>query len=406
MGPRSLTSKEGRQAQLASEDWLSRPLWAEIDLDAIANNVTMLKAHAGPAELMAMVKANAYGHGAVRVSHTALKAGASRLGVATLDEAIQLRRGGIQSPILLVGPIAPEQAPRAVQLDITVTVTRPEVGEALSTAAQACGTSCAVHVKVDTGLNRYGLAGDEATQLASALRELPGLVVEGIYTHFASADESDKSFTHAQVEDFLRVADTLDWIPLRHCSNSAGLIDLPAYSFNLVRPGISIYGLYPSQDVERRIKLTPALTLKARLTRVHRMAAGGTTSYGRRWQAHGGERVALVPCGYGDGYPRLLSNRFHVWADGQQCPIRGTIAMDQMIVDITSTTLGLNDEVTVLGGADGTGISASEVAAAASTINYEITTAIAARVPRIFIEDGEPVAVQGLNDSLPVTLRS
>lgn len=386
--------------------WLSRPLWAEIDLDAISANTAALKARVGSAELMAMVKANAYGHGAIVVSEAVLAAGASRLGVAALDEARQLRKAGIEAPILVVGNVAPESARSAVELDITLTVNSMQLGLALSVAAGAVGRRNRVHVKVDTGLNRYGLAHEEVVDLATALRDLPGLEVEGIYTHFASADEGDKSFTLRQVERFVAATEALDWIPLRHCSNSAALIDLPEHSFNLVRPGISIYGLYPSPEVGRSVALTPAMTLKARVVRVHSMAGGDTTSYGRHWTAGGGEEVALVPCGYGDGYPRRLSNRFHVLTGAGLCPIRGTIAMDQMIVDITGTGIKEGDEVTVFGGAEGSGVSAAEVAERASTISYEITTSLSARVPRVFLRSGKASAVQGLNDPLPIPVKS
>ncbi|HEX5939852.1 MAG TPA: alanine racemase [Dehalococcoidia bacterium] len=404
MGARPLTDQPNPSRLDSVEAWLSRPLWAEVDLDAVKENVRSLKDQAGSSELMAMVKANAYGHGAVAVARAALASGASRLGVAALDEAIQLRMAGINAPVLVVGDVSPARAEQCVELDITATANSLRMGRALSAAARKLGQSCRVHVKADTGLNRYGLGDPEIIDLANALRRLPGIEIEAIYTHFATADEADKGFTREQVRRFRSVTEQLDWIPLKHCSNSAGLLELREFNFDIVRPGISLYGLYPSAAVERRVHLRPALSLKARIVRVHEMAPNETTSYGRRWQAKGGETVALVPCGYGDGYPRLLSNMFHVWIEDQLCPIRGTIAMDQMVVDITSTTAAEGTEVTVLGGHDGSGVSATEIAERASTISYEVTTSISARVPRIFLEGGKPVAAQGLNDRLPVDL--
>jgi alanine racemase len=400
------TESLSRSIGSSIDPWLSRPLWAEVDLDAIGANVSALRSRASGAELMAMVKANAYGHGAIAVAMAAVDAGASRLGVAALDEALQLRGAGIQSPILVVGHVSPACAPLAVQLDITLTVNSLQLGVAIGAAAEAAGKVSLVHLKVDTGLNRYGLASDEVIDLARALRDVPGLIVEGLYTHFATADEADKSFMETQVERFLATAESLDWIPLRHCSNSGALIDMPTHSFNLVRPGISIYGLYPSVEVSRSIKLTPAMSLRAKIVRAHRMTMGEATSYGRRWIAAGGEEVALVPCGYGDGYPRRLSNVFHVLTHAGLAPIRGTIAMDQMIVDITGLGAKEGDVVTVFGGAPGSGVSADELAQSASTISYEITTAVSARVPRVFLRSGSVVAVQGLNDPLPVPLGS
>ncbi|MPZ22444.1 MAG: alanine racemase [Dehalococcoidia bacterium] len=384
--------------------WEGRPLWAEIDLDAIEANVAALARRAGQAEFVAMVKANAYGHGAVAVSRAALNAGASRLGVACLDEARQLREAGIDAPILVLAHTPVEQAPAAVALGVTLTVNSTGLAGALSEAAAAAGRRADVHIKVDSGLNRYGRPADEAVELAEAVRQMPGLRVEGLFTHFATADETDKQFMHQQLREFSSAAERLPWINVRHCSNTASLLDEPDISFDMVRCGIGIYGLYPSGEVSRSsVNLSPALALKSRLARIKTLSAGETVSYGRRWTARGGEVLGLVMCGYGDGYPRRLSNISSVRLGDALVPIRGTIAMDMMMVDITSGAAGATEgaEVTIIGGRPGNGVSAEDLGEQAGTISYEIVTSIAARVPRLYTRAGRVVEFQTLNDPFP-----
>src|SRR3990170_3871817 len=225
--------------------WWGRPLWTEIDLDALAYNVASLKGQAGPAAMAAVVKANAYGHGAVGVAQAALEAGAERLAVICVDEGEQLRRAGIRAP-------PPVSAPRRiVELELTPTVNSLEMARALAREADAAGVRQPLHLKVDTGLNRYGLTPEEIVPLAEALREIPALEVEGIFTHFASADEGDKRFTLEQYTIFRAVVEKLSWIPMRHVSNTATLLDRPEMSLDLVRPGVGMYGLYPSQHVSQ-----------------------------------------------------------------------------------------------------------------------------------------------------------
>ncbi|MEX2238833.1 MAG: alanine racemase [Dehalococcoidia bacterium] len=387
-------------------DRLARPLWAEIDLDAVAANVRALRAQAGRAELVAMVKANAYGHGAVAVGRAALEAGASRLGVVSVDEALQLRAAGVSAPILVVGYSAPAQAAAIVRERLTATVNSFELGQAIDAEALRQGTIAEVHIKVDTGLNRFGLEGEEAIALAESLRNAAGLHVEGLFTHLATADEADKAFVFQQFEAFRAVAERVDWIPLRHTSNTAGLLDTPALNQGMVRVGIGIYGLYPSPAVDRAQSLSPVMALKARLIRVHTAAPGDTVSYGRHWQAAGGERLGLVPCGYGDGYPRTLSGKGRVLVGDVTAPVLGTIAMDHLVIDITSSQAGEGDPIQILGGPPGSGVSADELGTLCETINYEMTTRISARVPRIYMRAGKPVAIQGLNDPFPVDLGS
>src|SRR3990170_8421631 len=231
--------------------WWGRPLWAEIDLDALAYNVASLKGQAGAAAMAAVVKANAYGHGAVGIAQAALEAGAERLAVICVDEGEQLRRAGIRAPILVMGHSPVSDARRIVELELTPTVNSLEIARALAREADAAGVRQPLHLKVDTGLNRYGLTPEEIVPLAEALHEIPALEVEGIFTHFASADEGDKRFTLEQYTIFRTVVEKLPWIPIRHVSNTATLLDRPEMGLDLVRPGVGIYGLYPSQHVSQ-----------------------------------------------------------------------------------------------------------------------------------------------------------
>ncbi|MFQ6020337.1 MAG: alanine racemase, partial [Dehalococcoidia bacterium] len=247
-----------------------RPLWAEIDLDALAHNIGELKRQARGALLTAVVKANAYGHGAATVARAALATGAERLAVICVDEGEQLRRAGITAPILIMGHSPSADARRIVELQLTPTVNSREIALALATAAADEGITQPIHLKVDTGLGRYGLPPTELIVLAEALREVPSLAIEGLFTHFAAADEGDKGYTRKQYESFLAVAERLSWIPLRHASNTATLLDMPEMNLDLVRPGIGIYGCYPSAQVNRNVELRPVLSLKSRVVRLTR----------------------------------------------------------------------------------------------------------------------------------------
>ena len=382
--------------------WRGRPLWAEIDLDALAHNVRELRRRMGPGpELLAVVKANAYGHGAVPVAEAALEAGASRLGVAFADEGIQLRQAGIQCPILILGYSLPWEAANIVSHSLTPTVTTKQLALALSRLSVDRGAVTPVHVKVDTGLNRFGLAPGEVEGFVEFLRSLPGLQVEGLYTHFAVADEEDKAFTFEQFQRFQAVTVPLPTIPLRHVANSAIILDLPHLALDMVRAGISIYGLYPSREVSRLCCLQPVLSLKSLVARLHWLQPGDTVSYGRTWRAERPIRIALVPCGYADGYQRNFFGKASVLIRGQRAPVLGRIAMDQFMVDVTHVPdVALNDEVVIIGRQGDDVISVEELADLAGTINYEIVTGLSARVPRVYLKGGRVVKVQTLLGSV------
>ncbi len=379
-------------------------IWAEVDLDAIAHNVRALRRITNPdARLMAVVKANAYGHGAPEVTRRALENGADVLGVARLNEGIELRNAGFDAPILIFGYTPPVLAKKLVEFDLTQTVWSYQTAEALS-AAVPFGKPINVHLKVDSGMGRLGLLPDcrrlpalGADSTMNALREvesiarLPGLRLEGVYTHFASADSADKSYALKQFEIFVEFLDELRKagidIPVRHAANSAAMIDLPETHLDLVRPGISIYGLYPSDEVDkRRIQLKPAMTLKARVVHLKKVPAGFKISYGMTYETQAPTTIASVPVGYADGFSRLLSSRGHMLVGGRRVPIVGRVCMDQTMLDVGHVpNVELEDEVVVFGRQGDALISVDEIAASLNTINYEIVSALTARIPIIYL---------------------
>lgn len=369
--------------------------WAEIDLDAIAHNARLLKDRAGAeSELMAAVKANAYGHGAVPVSKAALEGGASQLAVHRTREGVQLRQAGITAPILIMGYTLPAESKRVVCWDLTPTVNSKVQAKAVSAAAMAQDRALPIHVKVDTGMGRYGLLPDEVLDFVRFLNDLPGLILEGLYTHFAVADLADKSFTRHQFSIYMDVVGQLEEagfaFPLKHVANSAATLDLPEMALDVVRCGIALYGLRPSGEVEPAVPLQPALSLKSRVARVRTVPAGSSISYGRTYVTDKATDVALVPVGYGDGYHRLISNRGAVLIHGQRAPIVGRVCMDQFVVSVDHIRdVQLHDEVVLIGRQDGECISAEEVAGWAETINYEVTSSLLPRVARKYLKGGE-----------------
>lgn len=372
-------------------------VWAEIDLDNIEANVRGLKERAGEAKLLAVVKANAYGHGAAPCARAALAGGAWGLGVISLEEGEELRRAGIEAPVLVLGSSHPAQAERLLRAGLRVTVGSLELGKALSAAAQALGRRALVHVKVETGLNRFGVEPEAAVALAEALRQLPGVEVEGVSTHLASVDEGDKTFTYQQYAAFRRCSDRLPWVPLHHISSSGALLDLPELRLALVRCGIAVYGYYPSNEVSRSVELRPALSLRSRVARVASLAPGESVGYGRTWLAQRPSRIALVLAGYGDGVRRVLSNRGVALVRGHRAPFAGRVAMDMLMLDVTDVPgVAVDDEVTLIGEQGGERIDADEVARLCDTISYEVVTGIMARVPRFFLRGGRVVACQDL----------
>jgi len=391
-----LSSDDHNQARaMALKEGLR--VWAEIDLDRLAANICALQRQAGDARLLVVVKANAYGHGAVQTARAAVEAGAWGLGVASLEEGLELRRAGIRAPIVVLSSSAPAQAHRLVANDLRVTVGSLELGQALSRAAQEAGAIARVHVKVETGMNRFGVPPEEAVRLAEALRELPGVEVEGLSTHFAASDEEDKGPTLEQYTRFRACADRLSWVPVHHVSNTAALLDLPEMRLGMVRCGLGVYGYYPSTAVSRKVELQPVMSFRSRVARVADVAPGEGVGYGLTWRATRPSRIALVLAGYGDGVRRSLSNRGVALVRGSRAPFAGRVAMDMLMLDVTDIPgVSVGDEVTLLGRQGNETIDADEVAALAGTISYEIVTGLMERVTRLFIRGGRVVARQDL----------
>lgn len=373
---------------------------AEVDLDAIRHNVRQFREHLpGSVRLMAVVKADAYGHGAVPVARAALSAGADSLAVAFLDEALELRAAGVSAPILVMGYTPPRAVEEALKHDVTLTVYSEEVVEAIGRQAAREGRKASVHVKVDTGMGRLGLLEEEVPSFLRRLTEFPHIRVGGVFTHFACADEADKGYTHFQHQRLLGFVDRLReagvGTPLIHCANSAAAIDLPEYGHALVRLGISMYGYYPSEEANRRaVRLKPALTLKTRIVRLKRPPKGTGISYGKTVTVDGNRWIATIPVGYADGFNRRLSNRGSALVHGRRVPIVGRVCMDQTMLDVTEAMpVSVGDEVVLYGRQGDEAISVDEVARLLDTISYEVTCAVGRRVPRVYLEGGKKVGV-------------
>lgn len=374
-------------------------LWAEIDLAAIAHNVRELRRVTDPrSKLMVAVKANGYGHGAVDVARTALKNGATHLGVARLEEGIRLRKAGIATPILILGYTPAHCTPKLLTHHLMPTIYSLDNARNLSAAATAQDQHLTIHIKVDTGMGRLGIPWDAlrcddtgtAVDDIAAITRLPGLNLQGVYTHFASADHQDKSEAKKQLAHFQQLLAAIKnkglKIPLRHAANSGAIIDMPEAHLDMVRAGIAVYGLYPSSEVKRhRIDLRPALELKARIIHLKQVPAHTKISYGGTFETAAATAIATIPVGYGDGYSRLLSNNGHMLVHGQRAPIVGRVCMDLTMLDVGKIdAVRAGDEVVLIGNQNDAMISADEVAAATGTINYEVVTSLTARVPRLY----------------------
>ncbi len=365
-----------------------RPTRATVDLSRIAHNVRALRSCTrGPTRQMAVVKAHGYGHGAVPVARAALAAGATWLGVATVEEGAELREAGIDSPVLVLGAVPPEDAARAVGLDLTAALFSRDLASALDAAGRAAGHPAEAHLKVDTGMGRVGLAPAEAAAFLEWAQGLPGLQVSGIFSHFATADEADLAYAHRQLGTFADVLRTLQQRsrcpPLRHMANTAATMVLPDSHFDLVRTGIGIYGLYPSPQVPRTPELRPAMAFVTAVCHLKEVPAGTPISYGCTFVTRRPSRIATLPVGYGDGYPRLLSNRGQVLVAGRRAPLVGRVCMDMVLADVTDIPeAALGSPVVLFGEQGGQTIRADEIAELTGTINYEVTCNVGARVPR------------------------
>ena len=391
---------------------LLRRTWAEIDLDALAQNFREVRKAADPkAMVCCVVKADAYGHGAVRVAREFASLGADWFAVSNLEEALQLRQAGIETPVLVLGYTPADKAGTLSRENISQCVYSLEYARDLSRFAQEAGVEVNIHLKIDTGMSRLGFYYQDISRDEAAVEEvkeacsLPGLVPQGIFTHFAVSDEGQAgdAFTMRQfgclkemIESLARAGVTF---PVRHCANSAGVFDYPLSHLDMVRAGIVLYGLYPSGELRSRPALKPALALKSVVSHVKTLLPGATVSYGRKFTAQHEMRVATVPVGYADGYPRLLSpGGAEVLIGGKRCPILGRICMDQLMADVTALDqVRVGDTVTLIGRDGEEEITADELAEKEGTINYEVVCALSKRVPRVYVKNGK---VDSIYDAL------
>jgi alanine racemase len=375
-------------------------IWAEIDLAAISHNVRELRRITRPgAQLMVAVKANGYGHGAVQVARAALAGGADQLGVARLEEGVELRRAGIQAPILIMGFSAPQWTQQLQKYGLMPTLYGLENARQVSAAVAGLNQSLPCHIKVDSGMGRLGVPCDalqldgKGTALADimAITRLPGLSVTGLFTHFATADHRGKDFARLQFSRFRNLVGDLEsagvHFPLTHAANSGAIIDMPETHLDMVRAGISVYGLYPSREVDQSaIGLQPAMQLKTRVIHVKTVTAGTKISYGGTWEAPAATTIATVPIGYGDGYSRLLSNRGQMIVRGRKASVVGRVCMDLTMLDVGHIDgVETDDEVVVFGRQAKAVISAEDIADQLDTINYEVVTSVMARVERVYL---------------------
>lgn len=378
-----------------------RPVWAEIDLDAIKYNIDSIKRRVDTKELIAVVKADAYGHGALDVSKTLVENGATKLAVAVITEAMELRHGNINTPIMILGYTPLEFAADLINYDIEQTIFDLEYAKKLSEIALNLGKKAKVHVALDTGMGRIGfLINDNSLNEILKISSLKGLEVVGIFTHFATSDESDKNYSNKQYKKFTDFNEKLISkgvnIPLKHISNSGAIIDMPNTYLDGVRAGIVLYGYYPSEDVlKQNLDLKKAISIKTQVAHVKILDKNEYVSYGRKFKTERKSIIATLPIGYADGYSRALTGKAKVIINGKFAPVVGTICMDQCMIDVTDIgDVHVGDEVIVLGKDKDLKFDADDMAKAMGTINYEVLCMIKQRIPRVYIEDGKVKSIR------------
>lgn len=375
-----------------------RPTRAEIYLDNIAHNLSEVKRWVGKkVKIMGVVKANAYGHGACHVAKVLVENGVCYLGVATIEEALELRECGINIPILVFGYTPLTQAEELIVHNITQTVFDINYVEDLEKIALNVGKKAKVHVKIDTGMGRIGYTDLKvAEKEIEKMMEMEGVEVEGIFTHFATSDEKDKSYAEQQFDMFKKLLERLKEkginIPLKHIANSGAIIDLKYTYLDMVRPGIVLYGSYPSEEVKRPLDLRQTMGFKAKIVYIKEVPEGTSISYGKTFITKRKSKIATLPVGYADGFNRLLSNNYHVLVKGKYAAVIGRICMDQTMIDVTDIEgVEVGDDVIIFGNQEGEKITAEEIAKKLNTIPYEVYCGISSRVPRIYIYKGKVV---------------
>ncbi|NLF80293.1 MAG: alanine racemase [Clostridia bacterium] len=380
-----------------------RGAWIEIDLMALRHNFNRIRELTGDRTMqMPVIKADAYGHGAVRCAKTLLRSGAGRLAIATLEEGVALRKAGVGVPILCLGYLPPRQYEAALVFDLTLTVYHYQQAEKISAAAAQLGKTALVHIKVDSGFTRLGFDVSEESALQVArIKALPGIQLEGVYSHFAAADSREKEFSHHQNTEFNRFLALCReqgvTFPIRHIANSAAMLELPEYRYELCRPGILLYGCQPADDMTPLSGLRPVMSVRAEIARLMRISPGTAVGYGCTWVATRDSVIATLPLGYADGISRLLARQGSVLVHGQRAPIVGRICMDQFMIDVTdiqsAEPLQEGDIATIMGEDKGGAIRAEELAERMGTINYEILCMLGNRLPRVYLSKNAPFTI-------------
>ncbi len=378
-----------------------RPVFAEIDLDSLTFNLNGIKKLTNGAEMIGVVKADAYGHGAVDIVPTLLENGVSRLAVAVISEAVELRSAGILVPIMILG-----YTPMILALDIfkyglEPTVFSYEYVKKLSKLAEKEHIIVKVHIAVDTGMGRIGfLPNEESVEDVYKISELPNIVIEGLFSHFSTSDEGNKDYTNIQLQKYKwfvkKLQDKGVIIKVRHIANSAAIMDLPNTHFEAVRPGIILYGYYPSSEVKKEnLKLKPVMTLKTNIVHIKTLKKGDYISYGRKFQCTKDSIIATIPVGYADGYSRLMNSKARVIINDKFAPVVGRICMDQCMIDITNIKgIEVGDEVILMGQSENCKFNADDMAEIMGTINYEIICMISKRVPRVYIKNNKVIKIR------------
>ena len=378
-----------------------RPAWAEIDLDAIAYNTRNIKQLIGHKDLIAVVKANCYGHGVIDIIPTLLENGVSRFAVAMISEALEIRENNITAPVMILGFTPLYLGEELINNDIEQTVYDLDYARELSKIALSLNKKAKIHIAMDTGMGRIGfLPNEKSIDDITEIYSLEGIDVVGIFTHFSTSDEKDKEYSHQQFTKMMSVIDELEKrgidIPLKHVANSGAIIDLPSTYLDAVRAGVILYGYYPSDEVNKsNLALKPALTLKAKIAHVKELESGMYISYNRTFKTSRKSKIATIPIGYADGYIRTLKHDAKVIVNGQLAPIVGNICMDQFMIDVTDIgDIKAGDEVILLGESNGIKFNADDLAKCMDSINYEVLCLLKKRVPRAYIKNGEIIHVK------------
>lgn len=378
-----------------------RPVWAEINLDNLAHNIKEIKRVTKAKEIIGVVKADAYGHGALDIAPTLLDNGVTRLAVAVLNEAVELRRGGIQCPIMILGYTPPNLLDLLIKYDIEQTVYSYDLAKEISDKAIEGSKIAKIHIAFDSGMGRIGfLPREEDISEIERISKLPNIKIEGIYSHFSTADEKDKNYTYEQLKKFNWFYNILQergiQINIRHIANSAAIIDMPETHFEAVRPGVILYGYYPSEEVDKtKVYLKPVMSLKTNIVHLKKVPIGEYISYGRKFKTERESTIGTLPVGYADGYTRSLGEEAKVIINGKLVPVVGRICMDQCMVDLTNVPdVNLGDEVILMGEDSESKMTADELASILGTINYEVLCMISRRVPRVYVKDKKVIKIR------------